>query len=276
MAISFSIASYNILADAYVRPERYPNVDPEILRWDRRKFALAEKLARLDADVICLQEVEADAYATIERSLATKGYSGVYAKKGSGKPDGCAVFFREAGLRFAGADALYYNDGRRDVPDSGHLALIASFESERGVIRVANTHLKWGQDDKPPEEHIGYRQIRELIDKRFKADQAAPDSKAYAWIVCGDLNARSGDPVVKELLDNGFLDAYAGREQATCNPNGKAKRIDYIFYASLRAPNLIAEPAKLTEIDDLTLLPSADEPSDHLAIMATFKEERVS
>jgi mRNA deadenylase 3'-5' endonuclease subunit Ccr4 len=268
MALSLSIASYNVLADSYIKPQWYPNVDPEVLRWDRRKFALAERVARLDADIVCLQEVEADAYALLERSLAAKGYNGVYAKKGAGKPDGCAMFFREAGLRFAGADTFYYHDGRLDVPDSGHLALIVSFECEWGVIRVATTHLRWGQDNKPAEEHIGYRQIQELIDERFKPDQAAYAQMAYAWIICGDLNAQSGDPVVRELLSNGFVDAYASREQATCNPNGRAKRIDYIFHT----PNLLAEPVRLMEIDDLTPLPSADEPSDHLAVMATFRK----
>src|SRR5262245_7884071 len=263
MALSFSIASYNILADSYVKPKWYTNVDPEVLRWDRRKFALAERVARLDADIVCLQEVEADAYALLEGNLAAKGYSGVYAMKDAGKPDGCAMFFRQARLRFAGADTLYYRDGRLDVPDSGHLVLIGNFELEWGVIRVATTHLRWGQDNKPPEEHIGYRQIQELLDERFK-----PDQTACAWIICGDLNAQSGDPVVRELLDAGFVDAYAGREQATCNPNGKAKRIDYIFHT----PGLSAEPARLMEIDDLTPLPSADEPSDHLPIMATFRK----
>src|SRR5262245_49100581 len=141
MATSFSIASYNILADSYVRPSWYPNVDPEILRWDRRKFALAERIARLDADVVCLQEVEAGAYALLEESLATKGYRGVYAKKGADKPDGCAMFFRQEGLRFTGADAFYYRDGRLDIADSGHLALITGFELEWGFISVATTHL---------------------------------------------------------------------------------------------------------------------------------------
>ncbi|HEX5082581.1 MAG TPA: endonuclease/exonuclease/phosphatase family protein [Blastocatellia bacterium] len=269
MALSLSIASYNILADSYVMPKWYPNVDPEVLRWDRRKFSLAERAARLDADIICLQEVEADAYALLEGNLAANGYSGVYAKKGAGKPDGCAMFFRQARLRFAGADTLYYCDGRLDVPDSGHLALIVNFECEWGVVKVATTHLKWGQDNKAPEQHIGYREIRELIDERFKPDQTAHAQTAQTeWIICGDLNAQSGDPVVRELLDAGFVDAYAGREQATCNPNGRAKRIDYIFHT----PGLSAEPARLMEIDDLTPLPSADEPSDHLPIMAAFRK----
>jgi mRNA deadenylase 3'-5' endonuclease subunit Ccr4 len=112
MALSFRIASYNVLADSYVKPQWYPNVDPEILRWDRRKFALADGVARLDADIICLQEVEADAYALLEQSLGAKGCEGVYAKKGGDKPDGCAVFFRQGGLRFAGGAMAYYRDGR--------------------------------------------------------------------------------------------------------------------------------------------------------------------
>jgi mRNA deadenylase 3'-5' endonuclease subunit Ccr4 len=263
MARLFSIASYNVLADSYVNPRWYPNVDPEVLRWDRRKFALAERVARLDADVICLQEVEGDAYALLEQSLGAEGYEGVYAKKGGHKPDGCAMFFRNGRLRLAGGSTVYYRDGRRGAPDSGHLALIVSFECEWGVIRVATTHLKWGQEDKPPEEHLGYRQIRELIDERF-----IPDRRAYAWVVCGDLNAQSDSPVVMELVSSGFADAYAGREQATCNPNRRAKRIDYIFHTS----GLKAEPAKLMEIDDLTPLPSADEPSDHLALVAAFEK----
>src|SRR5262245_9548555 len=145
----FRIASYNVLADSYVRPRWYPNVDPEVLRWDRRKFALVERVARLDADVVCLQEVEADAYSLLELSLGAKGYKGVYARKGRDKPDGCAMFFRKGGLSFVSSETIYYRDGGRGAPDSGHLALIISFECESGIIRVATTHLRWGQEDKP-------------------------------------------------------------------------------------------------------------------------------
>jgi len=263
MARSFRIASYNVLADSYVKPQWYPNVDPEVLRWDRRKFALVERVLRLDADIVCLQEVESDAYALIEQSLRAQGYDGVYAKKRYEKPDGCAMFFRPVGVRFVGSETIYYRDSLRGVPDSGHLSLIITFESEWGVVRVATTHLRWGQEDKPPEEHIGYLQIKELINDHFR-----PDRIASAWVVCGDLNVRPDNPVVKELIGSGFLDAYAGREQATCNPNGRAKRIDYIFHTS----GLRAEPFKIMEIGDLTPLPNLDEPSDHLAIMATFEK----
>lgn len=261
MAQSFNLASYNILADAYIRPEWYPLVEPEVLRWDKRKFALAEKVARLAADIVCLQEVEPDAYALLELSLSAAGYAGVYAQKGQGRPDGCATFFRQPGPRFISSETVYYHDGLGGDPDSGHLALLCSFESEWGVIKVANTHLRWDKEGKPPEAHIGYRQIRELLNDHFKTHQAA-----YAWIICGDLNAQPDSPVVQELTSSGFLDAYKGREQNTCNPNRRAKRIDYIFHTA----GLRAEPTRLIEIDGLTPLPSAAEPSDHLAVVAAF------
>jgi mRNA deadenylase 3'-5' endonuclease subunit Ccr4 len=251
------------LADSYVRAEWYPNVDPEILRWDRRSLALAERVARLGADIVCLQEVEADAYALLELSLGVEGYEGVYAKKGCGKPDGCAMFFRQGWLRCAGWETIYYRDGLRGGPDSGHLALVNSFVFEWGVVRVATTHLRWEREDKSPEEHPGYRQIRELINEHFK-----PDQSAYAWVICGDLNAQSDSAVFNELVSNGFIDAYAGHEQDTCNPNRRSKRIDYIFHTA----GLLAEPARLMEIDDLTPLPSSDEPSDHLAIVARLEK----
>ena len=132
-----------------------------------------------------------------------------------------------------------------------------------GYYQSRHHTSEMGQEDKPPEEQIGYLQIRELINDHFK-----PDRTSYAWVVCGDLNVRSDNPVVKELISHGFLDVYAGREQATCNPNSKAKRIDYIFHTA----GLRAEPVKLMEIDDFTPLPSADEPSDHLAIVAAFEK----
>src|SRR5215813_4847603 len=227
MTLTFLLASYNILANSYVNSTWYPQVDPKVLQWERRKFALAEKIGSFEADVVCLQEVEQDAYSLIERSLGTKGYTGIFAKKAMGKPDGCAIFSRHGMLRFVSGEAVYYSDGSPGILRSGHLALIASFESDSGIIKIAVTHLKWEREDQPPEECIGYRQIKELIDNHVKTDHTT-----YAWVICGDLNAQPDNPIVKELIINGFEDAYAGAAQATCNPNGKAKRIDYIFHTA--------------------------------------------
>ena len=73
----FSIMSYNILADCYVRvpnqpwsksyiiSTEYPNIfidgfpfcADEFLDWNRRRSAISEELKSYQADIVCLQEV---------------------------------------------------------------------------------------------------------------------------------------------------------------------------------------------------------------------------
>ena len=261
MAQSFRLASYNILANSYVRPQWYAQVQQDVLAWGTRQHALAAHIARFDADIVCLQEVETDAYTLLAQALAAHGYTGIYAQKGQGRPDGCATFYRPAVLQLAGSEVLYYHDQYQRTAQSGHLALITSFASERGTMCVAGTHLRWDGEDKPTEAHVGYRQLRELL-----ASRVAPDQTSYAWVICGDLNAQPGSHVIAALTDGGFIDAYANQAQPTSNPNQRAKRIDYIFHTA----GLHATPAPLRPIDNSTQLPSSDEPSDHLAVIATL------
>jgi mRNA deadenylase 3'-5' endonuclease subunit Ccr4 len=96
--MSFSVASYNVLADAYIYPEWYPATPPSVLDPSWRQSALVRHLAELSADVLCLQEVEAERFAVFDAHLRPLGYSGHYARKGGSKPDGCATFVRERSL----------------------------------------------------------------------------------------------------------------------------------------------------------------------------------
>jgi endonuclease/exonuclease/phosphatase family metal-dependent hydrolase len=73
---------------------------------------------------------------------------------------------------------------------------------------------------------------------------------------------------VAALREAGLTDAYAGREQQkTCVANRRARRIDYLFHT----PDLRARPVEPPVIEDTSPLPSAEEPSDHLAIRAAFE-----
>ena len=55
---SLSVVSWNILAPTFAPPSRYPWVAPATLAWPKREAAIVATLGRLDADVVCLQEVE--------------------------------------------------------------------------------------------------------------------------------------------------------------------------------------------------------------------------
>ncbi len=258
----FSLASYNILAEAYTLPERYPGVPAALLASDHRRSALVRHIAGLAADLICLQEVEPEVFRLLEAALGQRGYQGHYAQK-TARPDGCASFVRTSLLPVQTTQTLRYADGQGEKPDSSHLALLVTVAWQDRPVVVANTHLKWDPPGTPTEQCWGYRQIRELLARR---SELAPD--AAAWIVCGDFNVTSDSPVADELRRAGWIDVYREREHMrTCNTNRRARRIDYLWHT----PELVSKPGPLRSITDETTLPSADEPSDHVAIMGWFE-----
>ncbi|CAM3627773.1 endonuclease/exonuclease/phosphatase family protein [Corallococcus soli] len=256
MAVELRIASYNILADAYVKPEWFPHTPADVLRPRWRQDALARRIAGLDADIVCLQEVEPDRFAALQQAMEAHGYSGVLALKQQGRPDGCAVFHRME--RCLGQRAHYFRDRLEDGRISGHLALVVDFDVGGDRLRVACTHLRWDRPDRPVEQHQGMQEAAELIEELVRQDPEA------LWVVCGDFNAQPGEPLVRAFAAAGLIDAYEGQHQPTCNANGRAKAIDFIFHSR----ELQAQPVRLPELDDRTPMPSETEPSDHLPITA--------
>lgn len=262
IALSFSLATYNVLAQAYITPTRYPHTPASVLASAWRRPALVHHVVALATDVVCLQEVEDETFAALQQGLEPLGYSGHFARKGGGKPDGCATFLRQSALTLRSVHQLRYTDGLGTERDSGHLALIVLLEYRGRALGIANTHLQWDPPDKPREQQRGYRQISQLLQERDRLD---PDGEA--WIICGDLNVTSESHVVAALREAGF--AYAHRTSGTtytCNANARARMIDYVFHSEA----LRAQPVAVPVIDDQTPLPSSDQPSDHLALMSHF------
>ncbi|MGE6761765.1 endonuclease/exonuclease/phosphatase family protein [Corallococcus interemptor] len=256
MTVDLRIASYNVLADAYIKPGWFPHTPADLLRPRSRHAPLARRILGLDADIVCLQEVEPDSFAALEKALAPRGYVGVMAQKQQGRPDGCAVFHRLE--RSTGHRVHHFNDRLEDGRVSGHLALILDFDAGGSRLRVACTHLRWDRPDRPVAQHQGMQQATEFITEVLRKDPEA------LWIVCGDFNARPGEPLVQAFEAAGLIDAYAGRHQPTCNANGIPKAIDFLFHS--RA--LRAWPDRLPLLEALTPMPSEQEPSDHLPIAA--------
>jgi mRNA deadenylase 3'-5' endonuclease subunit Ccr4 len=255
--MSFSVVSYNILADSYIKPAWFPGVPAALLEPEHRHPALARHLEDLAADVFCLQEVETEVHWALEARLAPLGYEGHYALKGGNKPDGCATFVRKTAGEVRAVRASHYADG------SGHVALLAVLEHEGLRVGVANTHLKWDPPGTPREAQWGYGQITQFLAERGRVEPRCDD-----WIVCGDFNVTADSDVIRALTAAGFGDAYRGCEHMnTCNANHNARRIDFLLHTA----GLAARPLGLPPIDDHTPLPSESEPSDHLAIMAWFE-----
>ena len=243
-----TVVSWNVLASAYVKPEWYPHTAPELLDPVSREARVVEHVVGLRAaDAICLQEIEPATFAAIVARL--DAFEGCLVQK-RGKPDGCAIFVRRA-MGAAVFRELVYGDG------TGHVAAAAVV----GGVGIATTHLKWQAADVPIDVRLGRAELTELLDA-----WVAPGEP---WVVCGDLERR------RELASaRGRVRARAcATATRACPRRGRATRtsIGSASTSSCTRAGFEATPKALPPITDVTPLPSATEPSDHVAIQVALK-----
>ena len=260
--MAFTVATYNALASAYIQRAWYPRTPALALEPAWRAPALVRHVSKLGADIFCLQEMEPETFVAFRTTLGEQGYGSQYARKLAQRPDGVAIFYRRAAFELLSARVIAYSDGAGVAPDTGYVALIALLRNPGGILGVINTHLIWDPPSTARGMQLGLSQAQQLL-----AELESGAADARGWIVSGDFNVTPESEIVALIKQAGFQ--YAHRdlpEVYTCNFGANARLIDYLFHSE----KLRAEPARPTRIDDRTILPSADEPSDHVAIMATF------
>jgi mRNA deadenylase 3'-5' endonuclease subunit Ccr4 len=260
--MSFTVAAYNVLASAYIHRSRYARTPAMVLNPAWRVPALVRAVSALKADLLCLQEVEVESFAALRTSLGMMGYGAQYARKYAGRPEGCAIFYRANEFDLLSVRVIPYADGAGIATDTGHIALTALFQSTGGILGVINTHLTWDPPSTPTEAQVARRQTKQLLTEYEKTL-----SDARGWILAGDLNVTPDSEIVAMIERAGLRFAHNGLTGVfTCNVNSDARMIDYIFGSSA----LVAEPQLPPVIDDKTILPSAEQPSDHVPIIAKF------
>ena len=230
------LMSWNVLADGYVRPKFYPHTDPALLERGARTAAIIDAIAG-DGVLCCLQEVEPALVGVARKRLA--GWDIRFEQK-RGKPDGVAMF-APPDIQLDSVDSITYSDG------STHVALFATVNG----VTIATTHLRWDPPTTAHDQRFAVREITELL-----AIQPA--------VIAGDLNIEPDDAVYRMLIEAGFVDVHSA---PTANPNGRAKRIDYI----LVQPPLRATALPTPLVEDTTPLPSGTMPSDHVPIGADIE-----
>ena len=250
----FTAATYNILADAYVRPDRYPLCPPAALDPGPRRALLLRRIAALDVDLLCLQEVEPAAHAAIADRLGDE-YLALHAPRRR-RPDGASLFLRRAALQLDDHETLHYSAPGSD----DQLALIAHLRLGPRRLLVANTHLQWCRDDTPADAHVGRAQLLELLARDHHDDATR--------LIAGDLNATSQSCVLQAALDHGMaLGAAKQRPWDTCNANRRPRKLDYLLYTR---GHLDPRADALPPLRRDTPMPSLVEPSDHLPLRIRF------
>lgn len=103
---SFSILCYNILCDKYATSQMYGYTPSWALSWEYRKELILQEVLNYGSDVICLQEVDVEAYESyFMEHLSAQGYDGVHHAKSRSRTmsgdekravDGCATFYKSS------------------------------------------------------------------------------------------------------------------------------------------------------------------------------------
>lgn len=105
----FSLVSYNILAQAYVKGDLFPHSPGPCLKWKARSQAILTVLKSLGADFLCLQEL--DEYDSFyKRNIESVGYSSIYIKRSGQKRDGCGIFYKQDSAELVIEEKIEYND----------------------------------------------------------------------------------------------------------------------------------------------------------------------
>lgn len=262
--MSFAVATYNVLATAYISPQWYPGVPEHLLRPETRVPALVRHVEALGADILCLQEVEPDVFTALTDRLGSLGYAGYFEQKGRNRPDGCATFVRTETFAVRRTHRLEYRDREAGAEaHSGHVALLLTLERDTRSLGVANTHIRWMAPNAPSAEQVGFRQVAELIETCRDFEPPCEN-----WTMCGDFNYPPDSEAVRVMRDAGYAFAHADRPHVrSAVANGRAKLIDYLFHTAGLRVRAIDPPA----VSDDTKLPSPEQPSDHLALVAEFE-----
>lgn len=257
MSNSFSAVTYNVLAQRYVRVDRYPRSSREALDATARRALLLRRLDDLALDLLCLQEAEVDLVEQLSSRLAATHHV-AYAPRAN-RGEGSAIFARRDVFTWLGHDVLRYAAHRSDDDD---LALVAHLSFGGAALRVACTHLTWQPEETPAAEHLGRRQMLELLAHRASAPAGT------IWLLAGDFNAVSQSVVLDAAYQAGMAESCRDqRPWDTTAINGRTRKIDYLLYSAGR---LSPRPGVLPKLTRDTVMPSATEPSDHLPLRVDF------
>ncbi|GMH36394.1 hypothetical protein BSKO_04262 [Bryopsis sp. KO-2023] len=95
----FRAVTYNILANCYAYEPENLHCPREVLLWESRSPRILAELESYDADIVCLQEVEKNAFEEVfEPKFLSNGYEGLYCSKSplvpQGFEEGVALFYR--------------------------------------------------------------------------------------------------------------------------------------------------------------------------------------
>eukprot|EP00297_Palpitomonas_bilix_P025589 CAMPEP_0113869866 /NCGR_PEP_ID=MMETSP0780_2-20120614/1770_1 /TAXON_ID=652834 /ORGANISM="Palpitomonas bilix" /LENGTH=250 /DNA_ID=CAMNT_0000855083 /DNA_START=225 /DNA_END=977 /DNA_ORIENTATION=+ /assembly_acc=CAM_ASM_000599 len=235
-----------------------------------------------DADLLCLQEVDAE-HSWLDKAMKANGLVGIFKQKTGGKKDGIAIYVRDNRFSISKTNYVEYNDAVAHLEEGDEirermwkngvgivLHLNDKLRENKDLV-IATTHLFWD----PAFADVKKAQIDLLMD----AAEEASNSGKIATIICGDLNSMPNSDVYAALKAK-YKSAYAvggnGKEPqfTTCTPKFTST-IDYIFFrdgeSTRLGVNSVLPMMSKEEAMKENGLPNGEQNSDHLPLKASFE-----
>lgn len=188
--------TYNILCAQYATSALYGYTPSQALSWDYRKEQILQEVRELNADIVCLQEVDSDNFNEYFRvQLAYNDYKGVFwpksrartmAEKEAKLVDGCATFYKNRKYILLDKQIIDFANNAINRPDMkgehdifnrvmprDNIAVVTFFENRMTGSRciVANAHIHWDpalKDVKTIQVAILMEQITKLAERYAK------------------------------------------------------------------------------------------------------------
>ncbi|KAJ6666894.1 hypothetical protein lerEdw1_018896 [Lerista edwardsae] len=200
----FTVTSYNILSQDLLEDNShlYKHCRRHVLAWAYRFPNILSDIKQLDADVLCLQEVQEDQYQTeIKTNLEALGYHCVYKMRTGRKPDGCAICFKTSKFSLLSSNPVEFF--RHNIPllDRDNVGLVLLLQPRFSckpatAICVANTHLLYN----PRRGDIKLTQLAMLLAKITNV--AIRENRRFCPLVlCGDFNSVPYSPLYNFLRE---------------------------------------------------------------------------
>lgn len=198
---SFTVVTYNVLADRYATSQKFPNCPSYALGWEYRRPNLLKEILQCQPDIICLQEVQHNHFCNFFKpELAKLGYEGLFKEKKRGyfteTIDGCATFYKVKEfdlIRWWWIGLIY--------KDNIALHVQLSFKKTNQLVVIANTHIHAN----PENSDIKLLQVDCLL-KRLEneLEQENDCVSDIPLVICGDFNSLPGS-APHSLLIRGFV-----------------------------------------------------------------------
>jgi nocturnin len=252
------VLQWNTLADQLAKD--FPHVPDDCLLWSFRLPLIRAELMRVNADVLCLEEV--DHYEDfLQPLMREQGYEGVFQKKPGWHRDGTAIFYRTSLVEVQQQRVESFEGQSQFL-----LLLECKYKPASLDFVVVAIHLK----SKPEFEENRLTEARVLL-------EALERYGTKPIILAGDFNSTPSQQVYP-LLSNSPLhlqSAYYNTINAGSEPDYTSHKyrkqlvsytIDYIWVRGWSTSAVLSIPTP--DLIGPSGLPSANYPSDHFAIVA--------